>query len=660
MPEPDSALAVLKSFVSIKGTKKQMNTEEISGYAQTFGKNLEGQDLQSLLQSFVNLRILRDKDENGRYELRHDALATKIYEKITLVEKEILEIRQFIENAFADYEKRKLYLDPDDLRYIAPYEDKLFLNRRLSDFVETSKNNILARKRAFIRTLSYSAAGFLIILVSIAVYSFRSNITARSEELSTESFLQNSFSPSLSFQTALNAYNKDTASTLAIKALSDAFYAMLDQGTYYDSLENLHDPQKAIFDFTPCKSRIKYARFSGDGKYIYGFLEDNTVNLWDIKGKLIFSRKDNPASVVALKLSPDNEHIAAAYLDSTALFWNLTGEIIYKSDIVFDPLNPADVIDFCPGKKIMTILDGSNRLRVHNLEDDSDYELEGHAAKPHGAVFSPDGRLIASASKDSTVIIWQYNDSTGFYQKANRLKEIKSVVWSVRFAGNSKYILTVSDSVKRPVIIWRVTGGEAFGRQFYNDTIERRYLARFPNNYHGRYFYAEFTSNDEAIRISTFSNKISLAMKTEFEPLVSYYGYDHHRIIYSKESFHLVPMSNFLKNYGIDRKGQALDPADQFNYAYSFVDVSPKYIAANISGTSHSILIRLDRLPIRKFSGIQPLFSPDGNYLLCIDGNDLKLYPVDEKEIIRLVTEELIFGVPDSDPSSWSHFLKDW
>ncbi|MFH0842826.1 MAG: WD40 repeat domain-containing protein, partial [Bacteroidota bacterium] len=658
MPDPDKSLAVLKSFVSAKGTKKQMSAEEISEYTQTFGKMLNEPELRTMLQAFVNLRILRDKDENGRYELRHDSLATKIYEKITLVEKEIIEIRQFIENAFTNFEKRKIYLEPNDLSYIAPYEDKLFLTRKLSDFVENSKRSISARKRAFVRTLSYSAAGFLLIIISIVIYSFRSNISAKAEELTTESFLQRDFSPSLSFQTALNAYNKDTTSTLAIKALTDAFYAMLDNGSYHDTLGNILDPQKSIFDFAPCSSEIMYTRFTEDGNYIYGFLEDNTINIWDIRGKLVFSKRENLNPVVSLKLSPDNEYIAAVYFDSTAVFWNRKGEVIFRTDVVFDLHNPLDVIDFCPGKNIITILDTSKKITVYNLEDGSHYELEGQGRKVNGAVFSPNGKYVASASKDSTVIIWQFNDSTGFFEKVNRLKETKSAIWSVDFARNSKYILSVSDSIEYPVSIRRLTGEGTFRRRFYNDTLEKRYLSMMPNNYFGRYFYASFTGNEDAIRISTFDDKVSLAHKIDFDPSVRYHGYDHHRIIYSFESFHLVPRNEYLDKYGINRKGVVQDPK-QLNYSYSFVDVSSKYIAVCLSGTDYSSLIRLDRLPVRKFKGTQPLFSPDQNYLLCIDGANLRLYPVDEKELIRLATDESIFGKLDTDLTRWRHFMKD-
>lgn len=110
LSDPDTGLAVLKSFVSVKGTKRQMGLEEVAEYAQTLGKPVEETALKEMLQTFINLRILRDKDENGKYELRHDSLAAKIYEKITLVEKEILEIRQFIENALQNWKKRKVFL----------------------------------------------------------------------------------------------------------------------------------------------------------------------------------------------------------------------------------------------------------------------------------------------------------------------------------------------------------------------------------------------------------------------------------------------------------------------------------------------------------------------------------------------------------------------
>jgi hypothetical protein len=162
LDEPDTGLTILKSFVSIKGTKKQLSQEEAIKSSRSLGKNNSDDSINAYLQKFVNLRILRDKDENDKYELRHDSLATKIYEKITVVEKEILEIHQFLENAYLAYEKRKILLNSNDLKYIAPYEDRLYVNKEIGNLIEQSnKESNKTRKR--IKRLAF--AGFISILI---------------------------------------------------------------------------------------------------------------------------------------------------------------------------------------------------------------------------------------------------------------------------------------------------------------------------------------------------------------------------------------------------------------------------------------------------------------------------------------------------------------
>jgi hypothetical protein len=163
LKDPDIAMAVLKSFVSVRGTKQQMSPGEIEEYSQSLGKPVHPEALQELIQTFINLRILRDKDQNGRYELRHDALAARIYEKISLVEKELMEIRQFIENSLTDYKKRGKFLSKEDLSYIAPYEERLFLSDSSRHFIQKCKKEITRSKRR-IRTI---ALGSIILIMII-------------------------------------------------------------------------------------------------------------------------------------------------------------------------------------------------------------------------------------------------------------------------------------------------------------------------------------------------------------------------------------------------------------------------------------------------------------------------------------------------------------
>jgi hypothetical protein len=169
LEDPDSALAVLKSFVSVKGTKRQMTSGEVQDYARTLGKPIDEATLQQLLQTFIHLRILRDKDQNNRYELRHDALAAKIYEKITLVEKELLEIRQLIENAYNAWEKRGVLLNKHDLEYIDLYKTRLYLQPNFESFILKSRNTI---RRRLIRIRSIILSGSIFLFLVLGGLSF--------------------------------------------------------------------------------------------------------------------------------------------------------------------------------------------------------------------------------------------------------------------------------------------------------------------------------------------------------------------------------------------------------------------------------------------------------------------------------------------------------
>jgi len=173
LPDSETGLTILKAFVSLRGTKKQIGIEEIKEFTQTLGKDIPDETIESNIHQFVDLRILRDKDDNDKYELRHDSLASKIYEKITLLEKELLEVRQFLYNSYEEYTKRQIFLRADDLKYIAPYENKLFLNESITDFITVSKKEISRakqRKRNIVIVLSLL---LLVIFAGFTIWALR-------------------------------------------------------------------------------------------------------------------------------------------------------------------------------------------------------------------------------------------------------------------------------------------------------------------------------------------------------------------------------------------------------------------------------------------------------------------------------------------------------
>lgn len=148
MPNTKEALTVLKSFVSLQGTKTQMSPVDVQRHLEALGQSVPSNEIDLILSELVNRRILKEKDENGHYELRHDSLAQKIYEKITLQERELLDVQQFLKYSLNEFDKRSSLLKDEDLAYIAPYEETLKLDEATQELIRVSKKNSSKRRKS--------------------------------------------------------------------------------------------------------------------------------------------------------------------------------------------------------------------------------------------------------------------------------------------------------------------------------------------------------------------------------------------------------------------------------------------------------------------------------------------------------------------------------
>ncbi len=230
LEEPEQGLTVLKTFVSVQGTKKQLTFEEIHQGCLSLGKDLKESGIQDLLHRFTDLRILRDKDESGRYELRHDSLAAKIYEKITLAEKELMEVRQFVEQAYQLYEKKGIILSADSLNFVAPYRQKLFLKPKIRAFIDASQHYYERKAKRRRRILTWSISAALVIAIVSGIFIWRDlQATKETARIATAHNLANQSldllqdDPKQAFKTAVDAYNMEP-DFLSKKAVMNAFY----------------------------------------------------------------------------------------------------------------------------------------------------------------------------------------------------------------------------------------------------------------------------------------------------------------------------------------------------------------------------------------------------------------------------------------------------
>jgi len=638
LEDPETGLVVLKAFVSTKGTKRQITEDEVVEFSKTLGKPIHKEDLTELIQRYVNLRILRDKDENDRYELRHDSLAAKIFEKITLVEKELLEVRQFIENAYQTYEKRKLLLNEKDLRYLKTYENRLFLEGKLKEYVELSKKTLQAKRKQFNNILRISLVGSILFLAGIGIYYYQTSSEATKIRKAAAIMMQAGLATELSFQNAVGLYKRDTTFSITQYAILNSFYKLLDEKSSCDSASGiLNDPYKKIFDFQPCEAEIISARFTDDGKLIYGCLANNTVRIWNKKGSEILSLNEERGPIATVSLSGDGQYIAVIYKDSTGTLWNLNNEKIVEFPVVVNPVLNEKIVDFSPDGKLLAVAGMSKDVVLYDLDGTAVQHLNGHTGNVNYLSFSPDNRFIASASEDSSVIIWNYNIYNSEYGQYSKIKGHRGIVRSCNFSENSKYILTASDDSSLTI------------RNLYGENVFRYKLNWEYDLLTGKLCNAEFLGNDRIIRVTGYHIPEKEPDERNEKEMMGRYMYE--QVLMTGDDFYIVDesqVSNYMRQFNfwedIDNY-RKIRFVDYNHHSNSLVEVAV--------GEKHTLLRSADLVPLKTFPGVRPSYSPDGNYLLCLHGNELMIYPISAREIIRMVEEEKIFGELQYEMGNW-------
>jgi len=205
MPNGEEGELVLKTMISTDGTKKQLTLNEISESLQTTGHALDHGQIEEILRYFVSVRIITDQDEQGYYELRHDAIASRIYDRMTTTEKELVEIKTFLDNSYKIYKKRKVLLTENDLKYIAIFESKLILNQELREFIKTSKKEV-QRVKLRRRNIALAAAiVFISILSGFTIWALNERTKALeqftiAEEKKDEAIIANTAAERASLQ----------------------------------------------------------------------------------------------------------------------------------------------------------------------------------------------------------------------------------------------------------------------------------------------------------------------------------------------------------------------------------------------------------------------------------------------------------------------------
>ncbi|GAA6617020.1 caspase family protein [Scytonema sp. NUACC26] len=215
-------------------------------------------------------------------------------------------------------------------------------------------------------------------------------------------------------------------------------------------------------------NQVRSVRFSPDGLFLASSSDDRTVRIWSTaNGEEIVRFRGHKNRVNNVNFSPDGKILASSDWDGRIKLWSLVNSReITPPSLIGHPNNPVYSVSFNRYGTVLVSAGWDGTIKLWRVADgkliktltEHQQNVENKTNKINVINFSADGRQMVSSTEDGTIYLWDWDENKQDAKLRKRWKGHEDNVIGVVFSPNGKILASASFDNK--VKLWSVPDGK--------------------------------------------------------------------------------------------------------------------------------------------------------------------------------------------------------